>query len=281
LRGKLETCAGDIRQICDNNGLRHEIITTKSISDLREKVTRYAAHRDAVYYAAGGDGSFQALVNAVDLNSCTIQYLPFGSGNNAYRTFYNQAFDLKRDILSTGVFKADLGQANGEYVVTMFGLALDARIGANVGKFRKWPLSGKGKYYASILYTLLFQSKPVDVEMTVDGERREISSSFISITNGPTIGGQTPISPDSSAFDGKLNAVIADSLSFAQVLKLFSKINTGEHLKDPHVSKYLFEELVFTSGDTLTFEIDGEIRRGNRIEVKACKDIITLKGKTL
>ena len=255
---KLDSCVRDINDICLNNGLEYRVFITDSIPDMQAKVQDFKAYADAVYYAVGGDGTFQSLVNAVDLENVLLQYLPYGSGNNAYITFYNQPFDLKRDILCIDSFKADLGQANGEYFITMFGLALDSGIGSNLSKFRRLPFSGKAKYYASIFYTLLFDNKPVKVQMTVDGIREERVSSFISITNGPTTGGQTPISPHSSAFDGKLNALIAEKLSFFEVLKLFSNVKTGKHLDDPRLSQYLFDELLFESDEPLRYEIDGE-----------------------
>jgi len=281
LRGKLEKCLSDIKYICDSNGLQYDLFTTDSISDMQSKVDKCKIYTDAVFYAVGGDGTLQALVNAVDLDKCVLQYLPFGSGNNAYITFYNQPFDMKRDILCNSTFKADLGQANGKYFITMFGLALDAKIGNNLSKFRRLLISGKAKYYASIFYTLLFDAKPVDVRMTVDGIAEDITSSFISITNGPTTGGQTPISPHSSAFDGKLNALVTTKASFIESLKLFSKIKTGEHLNAPGVSQYLFETLSFESNDELMYEIDGEIHRANKIMINVCKDAIILKGKTV
>lgn len=278
LGGRLDVCGEDIKRICTDNGLGYKVFVTKSISDLKDKVEQCKEYKDAVCYAVGGDGTFQTLVNAVDLDNSVIQYLPYGSGNNAYITFYNQPFDLKRDILSTNIFKADLGQANGEYFVTMFGLALDARIGKNLDKFKWLPVPGKAKYYASIFYSLFFQSRPVKIKMTVDGVMKEQVYSFISITNGSTIGGQTPISPFSSAFDGKLNAIITDSLLLTKLLKLFLKIDAGEHLKAPCVSQYLFEELIFESGEKLLYEIDGEIRFANNIKINVCKDAVTLKG---
>ena len=278
LRGRLDRCREDIDRICINNDLHYEIIVTGSIDDLRSKARRYKENADVVYYAVGGDGTFQALVNAVDLENAVLQYLPFGSGNNAYTTFFNQAFDLERDILSTDTFKADLGMANGEYFVTMFGLALDASIGNNLAKFKWLPLPGKAKYYASIVYSLLFSAKPVKVKMTVDGLTEEKESSFVSITNGPTTGGNTPISPHSSAFDGKLNALIADKLSFPQALDLFSKIKTGGHLTDPRVSQFLFEELIFESDRKLLYEIDGEPHYSDLIKLNVCKGAMTLKG---
>ena len=252
-----------------------------AVAVVHDYINSVSAEETVRVYAVGGDGTFQARVNSVDLDKCVIQYLPFGSGNNAYITFYNRPFDLERDILLAGTFKADLGQANGEYFITMFGLALDAKVGRNLSKFRRFPISGKAKYYASIFYTLLFDTKPVNVRMTVDGVAEDKVSSFISITNGPTTGGQTPISPHSSAFDGKLNAIVAEKASLFESVRLFSKIKTGEHLNDPGVSLYLFEELVFESNDELMYEIEGEIRYADRIEVKARKDAITLKGKAI
>ncbi|MDR2586500.1 MAG: hypothetical protein LBC84_09870 [Prevotellaceae bacterium] len=272
-------CHEGIECICVDNGLNYKIVVTESIADLKNKVGQCKECEGLVYYAVGGDGTFQSLVNSVDLENSVLQYLPFGTGNNAYITFYNQDFDLKRDILSTDTFKADLGQANSEYFVTMFGLALDANVGNNLVKFKCLPISGKGKYHASIMYSLLFCSKPIKAKMTMDGKTQDIVSSFISITNGPTTGGNTPINPHSSAFDGKLNALITEKLSFSQALKLFSKVKTGEHMNASCVSLYLFEELIFESGKKLLYEIDGETQYAEVINIKVCKDVLTLKGK--
>ena len=280
LRGRTDKCRDDIQHICVDNGLRYEIIITDNIFDLKDSVIKYESHKDAVYYAVGGDGTFQVLANLVNLENTIIQYLPYGSGNNAYITFYNQDFDLKRDILSTDTFKADLGRANGEYFVTMFGLALDSQTGNNLAKFKWLPLSGKGKYYASIIYTLLFNSKPVKVKMTVDGVAEEKASSYISVTNGQTVGGKTPISPLSCPFDGKLNLVMSSDIGRLRAIKMFSSVKiTGEHLKDPCVSHYAFEELTFESVEKLLYQIDGEIRHSSLINIIVCRDAITLKGK--
>ena len=278
---KLDSCVGDIKGICESNGLQYKLFMTDSIADMQAMVQKSESYADAVFYAVGGDGTFQSLVNAVDLDKAVLQYLPFGSGNNAYITFYNQPFDLKRDILCKDTFKADLGQANGEYFITMFGLALDSAIGNNLSKFRWLPFTGKAKYYASIFYTLLFDASPISAHMTVDGEKKHIVSSFISITNGPTTGGQTPISPHSSAFDGKLNALIGEKLTLFKSLSLFSKVKTGEHLNEPGLLQYLFEELLFESSEPLRYEIDGEIHFANKIKINVCKNAITLKGKAL
>jgi diacylglycerol kinase family enzyme len=134
----------------------------------------------------------------------------------------------------------------------MFGLALNSHIGHNLTKFKWLPISGKGKYYASTLYTLLFNAKPVCVEMTLDGAAEAKISSFISVTNGPTIGGKTPISPDSCPFDGKLNLVMSNKLNISRAINMFTKVDKGEHLNDPCVSQ---------------------------ISINVCKDAITLKGK--
>lgn len=278
LGNRYKKCHDDISNICNRSGLQYEVFATESISELTYKVALHKNQEDTVHYAVGGDGTFQALVNSLDLEKSVLQYLPFGSGNNAYVTFYNREFDLERDILSTGTFTADLGQANGKYFTTMFGLALDASVGHNLRRFKRLPLSGKGKYYASILYTFIFDSKPVSVRMNVDGFEKDRVSSFISITNGPTTGGQTPISPHSNAFDGKLNAIIGEEMTFLKSLKMFSKVKTGEHLKEPGLMQLLFEKMTFESDDTLMYEIDGEIHYANRIEINVCKDAITLKG---
>ncbi|MCL2807175.1 MAG: hypothetical protein FWD27_03285, partial [Coriobacteriia bacterium] len=329
LRGRIGKCVQEISAVCDEHGLTHQIIITKSIAELREQVSRWGKGDRAgvgqrgdgagaglvwdregtglvqgwcgtergrgwcpifqrsrkwdtspvpslshtspfvphCLLCVGGDGTLQALINAVDLTSAVIQYLPYGSGNNAYRTFYNQPFDLRRDILSNNTFTADLGCANGEYFATMLGLALDSSIGNNLAKFKWLPLPGKTKYLASALFSLLFCNEPVRLKMTVNGRTEQLTTSFVSITNGPTIGGQTPMQPYASAFDGRLNALVAQRLTPTAALRLFSQVKKGEHLHDPLVSHFEFEELLFESAENLMYEVDGEIRSASRIRV--------------
>ena len=63
--------------------------------------------------------------------------------------------------------------------------------------------------------------------------------------------------------------------------QLFSKVKTGEHLNEPGLLQYLFEELLFESSEPLRYEIDGEIHFANKIKINVCKNAITLKGKAL
>ena len=251
--------------------------------ELQERLSLMRPSQESVLYAVGGDGTLQTLVNNVDLEKTTLQYLPYGSGNNAYRTFYgeNQKFDLEKDILSDNIIEADLGMANGEYFTCMLGLAIDARAGNNLAKFKDLNISGKMKYYLSIIYTLAMESKPIQLKMTFDGMGIEQRSSFISITNGPTIGGQTPINPAANPFDGKLNAVVAEALSVPKLLYLFTRIdNKGTHLTNAKAVKtYEFEKLLIESEDILLHELDGEIREASTIDVKVCPKVLKLKGK--
>jgi len=282
LKNKMYSCVENITDVCDRNDLPHIFLRTKSIEDLKKQIAPFNGSEEAVLYAVGGDGTLQALVNSVDLSTTTLQYLPYGSGNNAYRTFYGveQRFDLEKDILSENIIEADLGMANGEYFTCMLGLAIDARIGNNLSKFRNLKVSGKMKYYLSILYTLLREADPVTLKMIFDGMTIEQKSSFISITNGQTIGGQTPINPAANAFDGKLNAVVTEALSTMKLLGLFTKIDKGTHLDDSSVVKtYEFEKLLIESDGPLIHELDGEIRESSIIDVSVCPKVLKLKGK--
>lgn len=273
----------NISKICIDNGLNFKILMTESIEELRNKISYLKEKNlnDVVFYAVGGDGTFQSLVNEVDLTKTILQYLPFGTGNNSYRTFYNQVFDLKNDILSQQLFSADLGKANEEYFVSMAGLGLDAKVGKNVEKFRKCLMPGKVKYYFSILNTLMTERDPVKLKLSIDGNRMDNYFSLISIANGPTIGGRTPMAPDATAFDGKLNAIITNNLQLHQMITLFSKIDEkGSHLKNENlVKEYLFENMNLESQDALLYELDGEIRYNKKVEISVCPKIMTLKGR--
>jgi len=279
LRGQLKKITSAIKSVCENNKLKYRFLLTDNIENLKSELEKIKSMDNTVLYAVGGDGTLQTLVNNVDLSNTILQYLPYGTGNNAYNTFYQQKFDLEQDILSENIIEADLGIANGEYFTGMVGLGIDGKSGNNLAKFKKLGVPGKAKYYSAILYTILTDANPINVKMHFDGNTRIEKSSMISITNGPTIGGKTPINPKANAFDGKLNALIADDLSRLDFLRLMMKVDSGAHLQDPRVSTIEFKKMLITSEEELLYQLDGEIRKTQQIDINVCPKILKMKGK--
>ena len=264
LKDKLYDCEANISEICRNNGLMYEICVTASIEALKSRIRSYDCYNNVVFYAVGGDGTLNSLINTVDLKKRTLQYLPYGTDNSSYRTLYNQKFDLKKDILSDNIITADIGKANDEYFFGMLGLGLDAKIDKNMEKFRGVPLPKALKYYTSVFYTLYNDSKPVNMKLTLGTNSVSKDYSLVRITNG---------------FDEKLDIVTVDDIKVLKIPKLFKNNKNDNYLKDSNVKEYVFEKILIEGDIDLLYEIDGEIKSSSKIEVSVLPKVLKLKGK--
>ena len=282
LGNRMVSCMRAINNICGSNKLTYDIWITESIEELKAYITQHSKKYytgDSVFYAVGGDGTFNCLVNTVNLSNHIVQYLPFGTGNNAYKAFYDQEFNLKDDILSDNIVKADLGHVNDEYFTVMCGLGLDPKIGRNVGKFRNFPFPGKMKYQLATVGSLIFENKPIDVKLEYDEKTIQKIFTMINIVNGPTIGGNVSVAPTANPYNGKLHGVLTSEISSLYLLKLFLELAKGKQITDPNIEEITFEKIKITGKEPLLYEIDGEIRTANELDIKVCPKVLKLKGK--
>jgi diacylglycerol kinase (ATP) len=200
---------------------------------------------------AGGDGMFHLGVNLCAGTAVPLGLMPCGTGNDAALELGIPADDpvaaaqlVVETLDNPRVVDLGLGitETRRFYFFNSASAGFDAIVNRRANRW-KYP-KGPARYTLAMLYELMtFDS--IKYVAKVDGKEREIDGMLCAIANGPSYGGGMLVAPEASVEDGLLDLFIVHKISKAELIKVFPKVFTGEHVSHPAV------EIVRTSSVTL------------------------------
>src|SRR5271169_6467867 len=194
--GRALSCLPRIRKLFETASLHPEFIFVQSAGDLESNALAALNKGQRLFLAFGGDGTFQALVNAAYGSDAILGVLPAGGGND-----FAAALQLPEDsvaaaeaILRGQPRRVDLARARTADGRVRFylgggGLGIDAEAARYAsGAFRRLP--GRSRYIASALRAFCtHRSLGVRVEFPQsDFPPMEINSLLAAVLNTPTYG---------------------------------------------------------------------------------------------
>ena len=191
--------------------------------------------------AVGGDGTTQLGVNICVPNQIPLGIVPAGSGNDQARELNielgnpKSAIDNILESLHAPRRVDVMRVATGDREFWSLGsisAGFDA-ICANRANGLKWP-KGPSSYVAAMLLELP-SFRPIEYQLTADGEHRTIRAMLCGVANVKNFGGGMKISPQSQITDGQLEVFILHEVSRPRLLKIFPTVYKGEHTKFPEV----------------------------------------------
>ena len=191
--------------------------------------------------AVGGDGTTQLGVNICVPNQIPLGIVPAGSGNDQARELNielgnpKSAIDNILESLHAPRRVDVMRVATGDREFWSLGsisAGFDA-ICANRANGLKWP-KGPNSYVAAMLLELP-SFRPIEYQLTADGEHRTIRAMLCGVANVKNFGGGMKISPQSQITDGQLEVFILHEVSRPRLLKIFPTVYKGEHTKFPEV----------------------------------------------
>ena len=237
--------------------------------------TEYAGHAfdfantlDFVGYdglcAIGGDGTMYELINGMlkrdDNHKIPIGLITGGTGNSfMYDVDCLDPVDAAKRIVQHKLRPLDIAKvnANGElfysFNIIGWGLATDA---GKLAEKLRW-LGGVRYDVASIIEVL--KGKDRIATLTLDEE--VIKENFIFIIGCNTIhtGKAMKMAPLAQLNDGKIDLIIVRKTSRINLLKLFPKLFSGDHIKSPLVEYRQVKNFSISLEETNDLTIDGEI----------------------
>lgn len=259
-----------IRSVCDKRCLAYEILVSRAPGDCTRIAHAAAATGDPVrIYACGGDGTLNEVVNGVvGYRNAAITHFPGGSGNDFIRIFNEpMAFkDLNR-LMDCEIAELDLIRCQREhYSLNVCSVGLDARIGTDVGKYKRLPLvSGSSAYLLSTGVNLikgLYRHYVLDIDgKVVDGEQ-----TMIVVANGRWYGGGFYAVPVAQPDDGLLDVLVVKRVSRLTVANVIGKFKAGQFEQLPeYITHYRCKKLTVRCDDRSEINLDGELRMGREI----------------
>lgn len=196
----------------------------------------FSLHEDDYIIICGGDGTLNCFINnieGVQLKN-RIMYYPIGSGNDFARDLGKKTGDAPFGITCL-IKDLPLVEVNGitKRVLNGVGYGIDGYC-CEIGDEKKKQNQKEINYTSIAIKGLLFDFKPRNAKVTVDGKTFEYKKVWIAPTmNGRYYGGGMIPTPDQDRRnpDGKLSLMLIHGTGKIKTLMIFPSIFKGEHVK--------------------------------------------------
>ncbi len=230
-----------------------------------------SAGNSPLVIVAGGDGTFNAVVNGLKPGSATLAVLPFGTSNVVaaeigITSLYDSLERItagKTKSLSVGVL--ELEERSIRFVL-MAGIGLDGAVVRDV-----WPLGKRllrqGAYALSALKRAISWD-PATFELSAPGSRITCHSAII--CNASRYGGNFILSPISSPFQSGLSAVCITGNTRRTYLKCALDLFQNKAVCDK--SLHRMDSTFFEIHGKHPIQIDGDFVGYGPARIFACAD---------
>ena len=267
-----------IHRICRERQLCYEVRVSTAPGEATRIAREAAAAGDEIrIYACGGDGTLNEVVaGAAGYDNAAVTVFSGGSGNDFVKIFDDPRafFDLER-LMDPEEAVFDLIRCNDDIALNICSVGLDARIAADVSRYKRLPLlHGFRAYAASTAVNLVRRvAEPYVVE--IDGETIRGEFTFVCVCSGRFYGGGFNPIPEADPSDGMLDVLLVDKVSLLQVPGLIGKYKDGRYREISHVARYLRTDRVKIHCDfPAAINMDGETRVAKDVEMSVAREKI-------
>lgn len=228
-------------------------------------------------FALGGDGTFQALLNAVDgFSGVSIGVLPAGGGNDLAA-----ALALPRDPVKAAKAILERGEAcrldaarvrTADGVERIFmgggGIGLDAEASRFAsGAYRK--IRGRSRYLLSLIRAVV-RFEPVGVRIVSNDPERVIIERKVlvaGVLNTPSYGAGLRLAPEADLADGLLNLAILDELSWLEILSALPALAISGEIHTQRIRRFVIRQVRIETDRPCIFHADGEMVGQTPVEI--------------
>jgi diacylglycerol kinase (ATP) len=272
-----------VRTAFDRQQISADFVLTGSSAELESRARDAVASGARALFAMGGDGTVQALVNAVRSNEnhasttraaqphqireVVLGILPSGGGND-----FAAALGLPQDPVaaveiaanaaprSVDVLRARTADGIDRLYVGGGGVGLDVEAARHAaGAFRRWP--GRLRYVASALRAWReFPPLTVRAEFPEDDLASIESRALLAgVLNSPSYGAGLRVAPLARIDDGLLGVSIVKNLSAAQVAALIPRLLLTGDVPATYLTHQKARCVMLQTDRPCMFHGDGEI----------------------
>ncbi len=254
----------------------YEIYVTAGPGDatrfVREKCA--ASHEPLRFYACGGDGTLNEVVNGAALQKhAAVGVFPCGSGNDFIKYYGGKGHFSDIGAVMAGTEQTiDIMRVNDKYCVNVANAGFESKVADRMARFRRFSFfTSQRAYYPAIVMTL-FDGMHNPCRITADGKKIFDGDMLLcTMANGEYEGGSFRAAPRASVCDGLMEVCAVKSLSILKVPKAI-----GIYQKDGHLeSDYLKPYITYCRARSVTVEadapflmaLDGEIHSAQRFDI--------------
>ena len=257
--GKTVSRVEEIHEICRALEVDYEVYATserKSTMDIARKFK----DEFCVVYAVGGDGTINAVLNSIIGGKAFLGIVPFGSGNDSYRTLK----DYDKTVTECNVLKV-----NDMYCLNIFSTGIDAEICAAADKMKKLKVPRSQIYNLGIAYAF-FKHKNEPMLVETDNDRYyDPSMTMVTVCNGKFYGHGFEIAPNADMRTPGAELYMVAGLKKRQMPSFLKKVIDGTHEETSGLIKTTAKNITITSENPVVANVDGEIIRSDQFKIDA------------
>jgi diacylglycerol kinase (ATP) len=256
---------------------RAEFRSAGSSAEFAQIAREEAAAGRVRIFALGGDGTFQALLNAVAGSaSVSLGVLPAGGGNDLA-----SALGLPLDpvraaemILTQGqavpLDAARVRTADGAERLYMGGggVGLDAEAARFAsGAYRN--MRGRSRYLLSAIRAL-GEFRGVDVQVSLEGAEQSSlqgTALVLGVLNTPSYGAGLRLAPEARMEDGRLDLVLLENLSALEIAGILPRLAISGEIRTARIRRHRVTRVRIETERPCAFHADGEIVGMTPVEI--------------
>ncbi len=266
-----------------DNTIDYEIYRTTAPRDATRFIKQYcsAHHEEVCFYACGGDGTLNEVINGVvGFPYAYVSIYACGSGNDFVKYYGGIEKFLNIDNLINGTpHKIDVIKVRDRYSVNIVNFGFDTAVCQTMTNVRRKPIIGGKRAYTTGVVKALFTAMKNECVVKVDGiPLNEDKMLLCTIANAQYVGGAFRCAPKATLDDGMLDVCLITPVSRFKFIKLVKDYTDGKHLDNPEfasIMKYKRGkkvEVIAPEGFAIT--LDGEIVENNHFVAEVVPEAV-------
>ncbi len=212
-----------------------------------------------IIVAAGGDGTFNQVINGIIGTNIPLGLIPLGTSNVLTRSlgFPLNPVDAAKIILEENLKKWDLGIINERHFAIMASCGFDA-LATEETNLRLKRFTGKYAYILAAIQNIPTY-KPYPMRVLLDGKETHYRPIFVNIANAPLYGGSYSLTPDAKMDDGLLDVFLFNSPSFSRLIYFALRVilNLPQNLREISIVRAKTVEL--QAPGRVPYQVDGDV----------------------
>ncbi len=264
----------------------YEVEKTNHVEKMEAHARAAAANGTRLLISAGGDGTFQAVVNAVDRSKVVVGILPLGGGNDFAASagvpldpVAAAAAVLRRPIRTMDLLRARTADGRVRLYAGGGGIGLDAEAARYAGgRYRRLP--GTLRYVASALAALR-KFKPLEITVEFPGgEHATVKRSVLlaGVLNTHRYGAGLRLAPEARADDGWLDPVLVERMGLGELLDLLAQLTRSGEVRSAHITRMRARRVRLSADRPAMFHGDGEILGPAPVEIEVAAEAVRIAG---
>jgi len=287
--GRARVCLPRIQEVFKSLRIQAQFVTTNNASELESCAHNEILRGQHLLFAMGGDGTFQALVNASFGADVVLGVLPIGGGND-----FASALGLPSDPAKAAeamlcgqprcvdLVRVRTADGRTRLYAGGGGVGLDAEAARHAGgAYRHLP--GRFRYIAAALHALAAYA-PLGVRIDFpESETPSFEAKVLltAVLNSPTYGAGVRLAPGAAVDDGLLHVVLIEELSKLGVLTLLPRLMVNGELRTPRMKRWLAKRVKLTTNRPCLFHGDGEILGPTPVELEVVPKAVRVLAPVL